>query len=353
MRTKRRRCVRHALAALSVVFILLLDTCAPAGSPGANVRAPARDSIDPRIILRARLSHGFGASPFDDLLWTDSRHAAILVVAASGAPEDELLALASRPDSGRARLARLVERKLLVRDATTFRPSFPILADERATAYYALVEMAAHEVMTVFSPSLDSLLIELHRRGWSDWGYHFLWSQLIDSQFAWVEMIERGLVPPLSTVVAWVVYPEHPWKTGTNLVPEESADHFLAISWTPGGSSLARLYDDWRPIYTSALAGAPADSATATTLRALELISEDGTLQIPVVRADDPLHRFLRELSGRMVSAMADALPHAQLRALTGLESHLVFAVAYHDLGWEVLRLAAESGRVRRPPGLE
>ncbi len=201
-------------------------------------------------------------------------------------------------------------------------------------------------------PAVDSLRAELESRGWSDWAYHFLWSQVLDSQFAWVVMVERGLVPPLSTVVAWAIYPDHPWKTGTNYVPEEPADYFMAISWTPGGSSLAAIYEDWRPIYDAALAGAPADSATAARLRPLRLLDDRGNVTLPVVHDHDPLYERLRQLSTRAPSAIAALLPVHELETLTHLDRQLVFAMAYHDVGWEMLRLAAEAGRVVRPRAL-
>lgn len=303
---------------------------------------------DPRTILESHLSHGFGVSPFDDPLSQDSAHAALLVAAAPGAAEAALVAL--QTDSGRARVARLLERGLLLRNGDTLRPAFPVLTGPRAEAYYELVEAAGRQVLTAFSPQLDGLLEELDRRGWSEWRYHFLWSQLLDSQFAWAEMVGRGLVPPLTALVAWVVHPEHPWKTGTNYVPEEPSTAFMAITWTPGGSSLSRLYDDWRPVYESALAGRPVSPAAGARLTELGLLTGDGSVAIPVVLADDPLYARLRELTGHLLELVSEAMPTEELHTLTGLEPRLVFAMAYHDVGWEVLRLAEESGRVAPPP---
>ena len=75
-------------------------------------------------------------------------------------------------------------------------------------------------------------------------------------------------------------------------------------------------------------------------------------MRIPVVPAEDPLYGRLRELAGYALELVARALPLAELQALTGLERRLLFAMAYHDIGWEVLRLAVESGRVERPAAL-
>lgn len=308
--------------------------------------------VDPRTVLRAQLSHGIGSSILDDLLWEDSAHAAMLVASAAGRAEADLVRLAEQPDSGRARVGRLLERGLLVRNGERLRPSFPILVGRRAEDYYRLVDATAQAAMIAVLPSLDSVLVVVRSRGWEDWSYHFLWSQVLDSQFAWAEMVGRGLVPPLTTVVAWVVYPEHPWKTGTNYVPEEAADYFMAISWTPQGTSLSHLYEGWRLIYESALAGSPVSVAAADRLHAVNLLAADGTPLLPVIAAGDPLYGQLQRLAGRVLVEMTEHLPLAELEVLTGLERRLLFTMAYHDIGWSMLRLAADSGRMKRPPAL-
>jgi hypothetical protein len=314
--------------------------------------APMQYDVDPRTVLRAQLSHGIGASVLDDLLWEDSAHAALLVASASGRAEADLIRLAERPDSGRARVGRLLERGLLVRNNEHLRSSFPILVGRRAEDYYRLVDATAQAAMIAVLPALDSVLDVVKSRGWEDWSYHFLWSQVLDSQFAWAEMVGRGMVPPLTTVVAWVVYPAHPWKTGTNYVPEEAADYFMAISWTPQGSSLSNLYADWRPIYESAVARSSVSATAADRLRALNLLAADGTPLMPVIGAGDPLYGQLQSLASRVLTQMTEHLPLAELEMLTGLEHRLLFAMAYHDIGWGMLRLAADSGRVQRPPAL-
>jgi hypothetical protein len=324
-----------------------------AGCRAERIQPPRPQyDVDPRTVLRAQLSHGIGASPLDDLLWEDSAHAAILVASAAGRTEADLVRLAEQPDSGHARVGRLLERGLLVRNGERLRSSFPILVGRRAEDYYRLVDATAQAAMIAVLPSLDSVLGVAKSRGWEDWSYHFLWSQVLDSQFAWAEMVGRGLVPALATVVAWVVYPEHLWKTGTNYVPEEAADYFMAISWTPQGSSLSRLYADWRPIYESALAGSPVSTAAADRLRAVNLLAADGTPLMPVIDAGDPLYGQLQSMADRVLVQVTGHLPLAELEVLTGLERRLLFAMAYHDIGWGMLRLAADSGRVKRPPAL-
>lgn len=348
---------RHILVAarlaLLAVGALLLGGCGhrPAGDTEGAIAAGAPEA-DPREILRAHLSHGMGSSPLDDDLWQDSAHAALLVAAAPGVLESELISRAVPRDSGVVRIQRLLQRGLLVSDGERIRPAFPILSGSRSQRYYMVVGETAGGVLEELEPALDSLWSELDTRGWHEWRYHFLWSQLLDSQFAWAMMVERGLVPPLTTAVSWVVHPEHPWKTGTNYVPEEPAAEFMLITWTPEGSSLEKVYDDWRPLYESALAGSPIDASAAVRLEALGLVASGGDVMIPVLRESDPLYGTLRRLTDRMLSSLVAALPVDELAALTGLDRDLVFAMAYHDVGWEMLRLSSEAGRLSRPPAL-
>ena len=76
-----------------------------------------------------------------------------------------------------------------------------------------------------------------------------VWPGQIDSQqsgpVGWVSkpprlraaMMEGGRVPRLSSVIVWVVYPPHPFKSGTNYYPyTEIRDQLLGVTWRPGAA---------------------------------------------------------------------------------------------------------------------
>jgi hypothetical protein len=45
---------------------------------------------------------------------------------------------------------------------------------------------------------------------------------------------------PLSSVIVWVVYPAHPFKSGTNYFPDnEIRDQMLAVTWRPRAADTA------------------------------------------------------------------------------------------------------------------
>lgn len=319
--------------------------------------APAQDAELERAavseIISAHLSHGIGVSPFDAAIAWDSVAGAFMIQARNGASLQALGTIEPDPDTLRAKLAQLTRAGLLdVRGDSAF-ATLPILLGRERDAYRRVTDGAARRVLRAMRPELESLLMELEKRGWEEWSYHFLWSQLFDSQFAWVELTSRRLVPPLAPPVAWIVYPRHEFMSGTNYYPDdEIGDWFLPVTWTPAGANtIATLGDAWRDIFSVTLA----DDADPGALRRLEdagLRAVPGTHPVPVVRGDDPLYTLLAATAKHHVDAMAANLPD-ELAAFANGERRLAFAMAYHDVSWEILALLSGEGRLTRPAALE
>jgi hypothetical protein len=94
------------------------------------------------------------------------------------------------------------------------RTTFPILVGQGHELYTRLISKAARQID--MRAKWQRLFAELAAKNWTEWSYHFVWSQTMDSGFAWTAMMEQRRVPPLSTVIVWVVHPQHPFKSGTN-----------------------------------------------------------------------------------------------------------------------------------------
>lgn len=327
-----------------VLWVAAASACTPASEPALE------PGVSPLQILAAKLTHGVGEHPLDSELAWDSVNAAILVRARNGVPRPELAAdVVDRDD----RLAALVERGLLRETEDGFQTAFPILLGVEAREYRRLTTELAGTILVRLRPELDRLLTELERRGWSAWGYHFMWSQVFDSQFQWVEMVQRGLVPPLAPSIAWVVYPTHPFMSGTNLYPDDRLDtHFLAVTWTPQGREVIDVVGgNWRPIYRAALAGRP-DTSDVRLLQRLGLIAADGSIAIPVVSRRDNLYGLLQDASHRFIELLREELALEDLMEATGAGPEVSWAMAYHDIAWDVLRRLTEDGTIARPPVL-
>lgn len=259
---------------------VLALACAPSAEP------PTLPTTHPVTVLEARVDHGFGDTPFDSPLWRDSVNAALLLSVGHEMPRPQLLATTGNAAEMESRLQQLERAGLLVATDSTVRTSFPLLIGSSADRYYRITARSAAEILDRFTPAIDSLLAELDRRGWQQWSYHFVWSQLLDSQFAWEAMLQGGMVPPLSPAQAWVVYHPHPNKTGTNLeLPDNFEGFLLALSWAPGGNTTRKVGPNWEVIYRAALADRAATAEAARTLRKLHLLGPDEKVQVPVIRA--------------------------------------------------------------------
>jgi hypothetical protein len=322
------------------------DASAPSGMPD---RGP-----DPLTVLAAHLSHGIGSSPLDSPLAQDPVNAALLVAARHRASRVDLLRLVLARQDLDERLAALEKAGLIARHGDGFRTTFPIVVGRERALYDRLVSSTAARSHAKIAPHVRALVRELRARGWDLWSYHFVWSQVFDSQFVWSEMVERELAPPLHPVLVWVVYPEHPFKTGTNYYPDdELRDYLLAVTWTPAGANTTgRVGGSWRVVYTSALAGRPADGATAEQLRRLGLLGPGDRVRVPVVRREDPLYARLRRTAHAHVEALRATMPVRRLASLVGQDERYAWAMAYHDVTWEILRRMVARGEFQRSDAL-
>lgn len=336
-----------------VLSVTLLTGVAPT-TYRAQVNRQSAESVDPRKVLAAHLSHGIGENPLDSSLVKDKTNARLLIAARNGAEYAQLLDLVSPRQVLDERLEALGKARLITRRADRIRTAFPILIGEQRKEYNRLIVQAAREIYPKLLPNVRSLLHELRRRGWEAWSYHFVWSQVFDSQFIWTEMIERGFSPPLTPVLVWVVYPSHPFKSGTNYYPDdELRNDLLVVSWSPiGANTLGLIGGNWRTVYPSALAGKPIDDDAVTQLRRLGLLGKQNQVLIPVVKRTDPLYHRLQQTAQSYVERLRRHLHVQKLTAIMDIDEKYAWDVAYHDLSWELIKLMVDRGEFKRPAAL-
>jgi hypothetical protein len=327
--------------------VLLLPAC----GVGDTRSLPA----DPRVILEAHISHGIGDSPFDSPLVHDSIAAEMIVRARECAPTDGLRAL--HPDSaeGVRLLERLQSDRLVVMRGDRACTTFPVLLTDVRARYATITSDVAEEAARQFAEDLTAVTRMVQELGWIEWQYHVVWSQLFDSQFAWTEMMQRGLVPPLGRLIAWVVYPAHALRSGTNYYPDtELGDHWLMVTWRADAANTVGLVgSSWEAIYQAALGRATPTTAERASLAELGLLDSTGRLQVPVLRNGDALHGILQALAGRYIAFLEQRMPLEELVALSGVDRQHAFAMAYHDISWGVIDRLIRSGRIVVPPALE
>jgi hypothetical protein len=315
----------------------------------------AEKEPDPRAVLQAHLSHGLGESPFDSPLIHDSLAAAI-IVAARDCPA--VLALQRRygvDDEEGGLLERLRDARLVEERDERLCAAFPIVTAEMQDRYVRLTDAVAQAAYDDLAADLTALLDLIRERGWRDWEYHFVWSQLFDSQFAWAEMVTRELVPPLTPVFAWVVFPSHAFRSGTNYYPDtELRDYWLMVTWRAGGANTTDpVGRTWELLYRAGIHQQPVDDRERHELEELGILGSDGTIEFPVIRQGDPLHTLLHETARRYVQYLARHLPYEGLAEVGGVNRQQAFAMAYHDISWGILDRLSRSALIYTPPALK
>lgn len=272
--------------------------------------------------------------------------------AGKGAPLTRLLEITRDREDLAARVRELQNHQFVVVGIRELRTTFPVIVGRDRERYMQLVHSVAAQIDAHLRPEWQALVTELGARGWRDWAYHFVWSQTMDSGFAWVPMMERQLVPPLSRVIEWVVYPPHDYQTGTNYYPDtELRERLLAVSWRPGAAdTTGRIGNEWAAVLAAAQGIATADQQQR--VRALGLLDDSGRARVPVVERTDALYARLEALGRRHVDAVAEHLPVRQVRDLAEVNDKAAFAMAYHDVSWQVLRRLVDGGLVALPPAL-
>ena len=296
-------------------------------------------------------SHGVGDSLLESDLARDRLNAQIIVCSTESPDASTLRRKVGSPPDFDARVSKLVEANLLRRRGDRFIATFPILIGEQRERYVRAVARVADRVYRLFAPELTGVLAEVDARGWTDWQFHFLWSELFDSQAMWVDLINRGLVPPLSPLRYWVVYPPEPIAPGTNYYPNEAIEEFsLVVTWEPRGANVTDILGrNSRAVMEVALGERKPDASLSGT----GILDENGELNIPVLRPADPLLNVLHQSSAKYAKVLEKTMPMRELEHLTGTHDRLlVFAMAYHDITYQLLSRYLKTGQLKLPSAL-
>jgi hypothetical protein len=260
------------------------------------------------------------------------------------------LALAGRlgtiPD-GWARVHELGTAGLVARDSTGFHTTFPIVIGSDRTWYDSMTRAVGAQVLRLHESRFRAILAEVDRRGWRAWEYHFIWSQILDSQHLWAEVSDAGIAPPLAPAVTWVIYPPHPFKSGTNYYPGRlDPPAYLAVTWTPGVRAHLPVAESAAdPLIGLVVGGQMTDSARAA-LRAAGFLSDSLTPALPVILANDPLLADLHAISHVYFTTLRNQIDSDLVSRRLHCSPGVAWAMAYHDIGWSILQTLVDRGLV-------
>jgi hypothetical protein len=327
--------------------ILLLGSCHSASRGSAP-------EIDARTVLASRLTHGLGDDILDSPLASDSINATLLVALRHGLDSSMLTGrLAGIPD-GWGRINGLRSAGLVTRDSSGFHTTFPIVVGLDRTWYDSVTRAIASHAFRVHEARFRAILGEVERRGWHDWQYHFIWSQVFDAQYLWAEVSDAGVAPPLAPAITWVIYPPHPYKSGTNYYPGRiDPPAYLAVTWTPAVKSQLSVVELAADPFLSLLFAKHSTDSARTALRAAGLLSDALTPAIPVISENDSLLAALRATARAYFATLRDEIDSPLLARRLHSSPGVAWAMAYHDVSWSVLESLVDRGlvaRFRAPP---
>lgn len=334
------------MASISRMTLVAVSSL-PSGPEGADV-------TDARAALAAHVFHGIGEDPLASDLWRDKANANLVVGARSEATMDALRQIVADERNLSSRLQELEQAGLLRCRGDRVEATFPILVGRERDLYEELASAAADSIEKRERTGWEDLLQDLRSRGWADWSYHFIWSETMDSGFSWSPMMKWGHVPPLSRFVVWVVYPPHAYASGTNYYPNtELRDQLLAVTWRDRARSpISRVGTEWQAVWSAAATGKPTPDE-AERLRALGLMDKTGRVLVPLVTKADPLYAKMQSLGEQHVRLVAEHLPLDRLASLARVSQQVAFAMAYHDVSWDILRRMVDRGLLAVPPALK
>jgi len=310
---------------------------------------------DPREVLKASISFGAGTDLMDNPLLRDRLNAEILLRARNDPRENRLCTELGDTAEVVTRIQSLVDAHLLLRHNGHIRPAFPLIIGAQRSNYLALIDATARRVERRLGDRLPALLEKLRARGWSEWEYHFVWSQWLDSQFVWADMLASHRSLPLSSARSWVLYPHQPMMSGTNFYPESDVkDYWLLVTWRSEASdTTGRIGGHWKALMDSALSGAPVAASDHADLADAGLLDQEGRAVIPMVRADDPLLRELRASADIYFAALVEELPATKLAHLLNVDPQFAWTISYHEVAFALLERWVRAGKIHLPAALQ
>jgi len=320
--------------------VLLLASCHAASSN------PALE-IDARTVLASRLTHGMGDDILDSPLANDSTNATLLVTLRHSIDSTTLAGRLGMIPNGWAHITGLRTAGLVARDSAGFHTTFPIVIGPDRTWYDSVTRAVGAHALRLHEPRFKAILLEVERRGWHAWQYHFIWSQIFDSQHLWAEVSDAGVAPPLAPAITWVIYPPHPFKSGTNYYPGRlDQPAFLAVTWTPTVRSHLRAVDLAADAFMNLVVARQITDSARTALRAAGLLSDSLQPNVPVILANDPLLADLQAASSAYFTTLRNEIDSDLLARRLHCSPGVAWVMAYHDIGWSILQTLVDRGFV-------
>jgi len=288
----------------------------------------------------------FGSRGIDWQALRDPNNNPILVACVKGSTEESLrdLGIADLQQ----RLQRL-ERGNLIRKADGYYTlAFPAVVGEKRERLRKYAEQAAQKLVPLGEKMIAQ--IRPHLAGRDEMLYHVLWSVVMDGGPAWdaarAEMNKKVKAGDTSTEnKAWLLYPSHPFRAGTNSYGNSSGR--LRITWsrnTPSPNAIRRIISQHENQLVQAIEqNSPVASADArNALGKYGLVDEAGKLCLYAIKRDSEAANVYRDLGRQFGQQAMNHLDVAKVVDMLGVSPGVALVIAYHEICWQLLQDLAE-----------
>lgn len=253
------------------------------------------------------------------------------------------------------RLEALERAKLVRRTGGHYELAFPAIIGERQEQLTELVTGVADELLPMAEKMIED--IRPHLNGREEMLYHVLWSYVMDGRLTWQTLVSNLAAQVNATTVeidgtAWVIYPSHPHRAGTNIYGVPSG--VLTITWSPGGPLPNVVRDAMKgyesDLIASALNGkAVEEESVAEALAPYGCIGSNGMSRIAVWKPDSGAARVGAALAAKYAQEVMARLDFANVADMLDVTPAQALVIAYHELCYELLGQLEAKGALDIP----
>ena len=327
-------------------FLLFSITCIIAGcsetefTRQGKAKTPKEIEVRNYFSLYSHSPHGINISELHN---PDNN--AILNACLTGANYSTLKGLDFKDQLDR--LDKLQEGKIIEQTDGRYYLAFPVVMGRKRARIQKLVEKAALQLVPVSERIMKK--VEPHIKGRDEMLYHVLWSVIMDGQVAWntAKMELDQMIRTRDTNIentAWMVYPSHPYRCGTNGYGDSNFQILITHSPnTPPPSTVYGTLNKYKnELFDSFSEGRPIENVEAKkTLIEYGFVDNQGAVQVYMVHLGDIDPEVFQELDelgrefGREVMEHLDVQEAADILAVSPGKA---LVIAYHELCYEVLK---------------
>jgi hypothetical protein len=295
----------------------------------------------------------FGSGGIDWRALSDPNNNPILVACIEGSTEESLKALGIA--DLQQRLERLERGNLISKADGRYTLAFPAVVGEKHARLREYAEQAAQKLVPLGEKMIAQ--IRPHLVGRDEMLYHVLWSVVMDGGPAWdaarAEMNKELKAGDTSIEnKAWLLYPSHPFRAGTN--SSNSSFGHLRITWsrnTPSPNAIGGVIGQYASQLTEAVEqNSGLTSADArNALGKYGLIDEAGKVRLYTIQSDSEAAAVYINLGTEFGRQMMAYLEVNKVAEILQVSPGIAFVIAYHEICWQLLQELAEKKALAVP----